>query len=144
MMRTVVLESAAPYINPTAITYPADWPDWDNRDDIAATSILNDGEGDDAGPSTLFNTLDLTPRKPETAEDKILAALDQLADPLGLQVNYADKDMLRALTGLEESTLDNTLSRLVKADRIHRPLDDRGKEIRGRYGPGPRPEPADD
>lgn len=47
MMRTFILESAAPYIDETAIAYPADWPDWGNRHEIAATSILGDDEDGD-------------------------------------------------------------------------------------------------
>ncbi|WP_223772464.1 hypothetical protein [Streptomyces sp. 135] len=37
MMRTFILESAAPYVDHDRIAYPADWPDWEHRHEIAAT-----------------------------------------------------------------------------------------------------------
>lgn len=139
MMRTFILESAAPYIDPDAIAHPADWPDWDRRDEIAATSILgNDSDSDGTFSSSLLDGIDLAPKKPASADDKILKALQDTADPLGLEVNYAHKDQIGALAKLEGSTLDNALSRLTKAGKIHRQVQD-GKEIRGYYGLGPTP-----
>lgn len=142
MMRDFILESAAPYIDHNAVVYPTDWPDWDNRHQIAATSILGDSEDDnlDGGTgSSLLAGLDLGTKKPASADDKILTALQGMADPLGIDVNYLNKDAIAKLTGLEGSTLDNALSRLTKASKIHRQQDD-GKTVRGRYGHGPAPE----
>lgn len=146
MMRTFILESAAPYIDPNAIAYPADWPGWGDRHDIAATSILGDDEDDvlfEDSPSRLLTGLDLGPKKPASADDKIVKALEGMADPLGLEVNYLHKDAIAKLTGIEGSTLDNALSRLVKTDKIHRQQEN-GKTIRGMYGPGPAPTGQED
>ncbi|MEW2402143.1 hypothetical protein [Streptomyces sp. NPDC046862] len=147
MMRTFILESAAEYIDPARIAHPADWPDWDNRHDIAATSILgdDDGEGEGGSAGMLFGSLDLGPKKPATAEDKILKVLNDFADPAGIDVNYVHKDTIGSVAGLEEATLKNTLGKLVKAGRIHRQAkDDSGKDVRGYYAPGPEPTPSED
>ncbi|MCX4581372.1 hypothetical protein OHB41_51430 [Streptomyces sp. NBC_01571] len=73
-----------------------------------------------------------------SADDKILAVLADHADPLALEVIYLHKDAIGEAAGLEGSTLNNALTRLVKADKIHRQKKD-GKEVRGMYGPGPEP-----
>ncbi|WP_435606695.1 type IV secretory system conjugative DNA transfer family protein [Streptomyces ardesiacus] len=142
MMRTFTLESAAPYITPDTVAYPADWPDWDQRHDIAATSILGDdtapSSSGDTDSSVLFSTLDLDMKKPATADDKVVSALESAADPLGLDITYLNKEALLKMTGLAAPTLDNALSRLVKAGRIHRQMED-GRVVRGMYGPGPAP-----
>ncbi|WP_060888529.1 type IV secretory system conjugative DNA transfer family protein [Streptomyces scabiei] len=143
MMRDFILESAAPYIDPTAVAHPADWPDWDDRHEIAATSILGEDDDTDAdltgGPaSSIISGIDLSPRKDPTAEEKILAALQNSADPLGLEPVYLHKSDIGKIARLEGSTLDNTLSRLVTADRIHR-QPGTGRDVRGRYGHGPAP-----
>ncbi|MFH8582584.1 type IV secretory system conjugative DNA transfer family protein [Streptomyces zaomyceticus] len=154
MMRTFVLESAAPYVDTTAVAYPADWPDWDLRHEIAATPVIDDGkaggsssnadnagsDGDDFSSSLPPSAWNL-PKKPETAEEKILRALDDLGDPAGLETVYVHKDQIGALAGLEGPTLSNTLSTLVKANKTHRQVKD-GKEIRGYYGLGPAPTEA--
>lgn len=143
MMRTFILESAAPYIDPNAIAYPADWPDWDDRDTIAATSILGEGEegdGDGDFGSTLFSTISLgAPKKPATADDKILKALEDMADPAGIDINYVHKDTISQLASIKDSTLDNALSRLFKAGKIHRQPKDGTKDVRGYYALGPDP-----
>jgi hypothetical protein len=135
MMRTFILETAAPHIDPNTVAYPADWPDWDRREEIAATSILNDGDDntDSGEPGLLFSGLELT-KKPETADDKVLKALRDAADPAGLEATYLHKDDISQLTGLKGSTLNNALTDLTKAGRIHR-----GTE-RGTYGLGPAPD----
>lgn len=140
MMRDFILESAAPYIDHNAIAHPADWPDWEDRHAIAATSILGEDEDDDGmGGGMLFTSVDLTPKRPASAAEKILAALEDLADPAGLETNYAHKDTIGELAGLEGSTLPNTLSDLVKAGKVHRQVDEKGKEVRGMYGLGNAP-----
>lgn len=140
MMRDFILESAAPYIDPTRIAHPADWPDWDDRHEIAATSILGDDEDDQDGSSGLSSLagLDIGPKKPASADDKILTALKTAADPMGIESIYLDKPAITKLSGVEGSTLDNALSRLATNGKIHRQIKD-GKEIRGMYAHGPRP-----
>ncbi|WP_097865798.1 type IV secretory system conjugative DNA transfer family protein [Streptomyces sp. rh34] len=144
MMRTFMLESAAPHIDSSAVAYPADWPDWDNRYDIANTPILG---GDQAGsdfdfPSTP-GTLSVPPppKKLTSTDDKILQALKDVADPIGHDTAYLHKDQLATMTGSSGSTLDNALTRLTKTGQIHRRTEG-DKVIRGEYGPGPGP--ADD
>lgn len=137
MMRTFILESAAPYIDQAAIAYPADWPGWDDRHEIAATSILGDGEGGDLdgdGASSLLTGLSFAPKKPASAEDKLLKALTEFADPEGIDINYLHKDDIGRAAGVEGRTRDNALTELVKAGKIHR-----GPE-RGTYGLGPAPD----
>lgn len=135
MMRNWILEDATPYIDTANIAYPVDWPFWNERHDLAQISVLPGDQDDDADPSTLFSGIDLGPKKPTTAEEKILAVLEDFADPIGIDPVYIDKDTLRARTGLTEgSTLDNTLTRMTKTGKIHR-----GPE-RGTYGLGPAPQ----
>jgi hypothetical protein len=144
MMRDFILESAAPYIDETAIAYPADWPDWDRRHEIAATSILDDGSDDDAdangfftGPaSSTLPALGTPTTKEPTAEEKILDVLEENADPAGVEVIYLHKDDIARMTGLPQTTLDATLTRMVKKDLIHRKPGS-GAAVRGRYGSGP-------
>ena len=145
MMRTFVLESAAPYIDHTRIAHPADWPDWDNRHEIAATSILGEGSQDDldddgSGASSLLTGLSLAPKKPASADDKLLKALTEFTDPEGVDINYIHKDDLGRIAGVEGRTRDNALTELVKSGKIHRGADC-GRE-RGTYGLGPAPDPG--
>lgn len=143
MMRTFILESAAPYIDQAAIAHPADWPDWDNRHEIAATSILGDGEADEDG-GMLFGGFELT-KKPETAQDKILKAFQDMSDPLGQEVTYVHRDDIGRLAGVEGTTLAHNLGKLTKAGTIHRqPKDGSGKDVRGFYGLGPSPDGTND
>lgn len=137
MMRDFTLESAAPYTDEDAVVHPADWPDWDNRHDIASTPILGDGETDsldDDSASSLLTGLSFTPKKPATAEDKILKALTDFADPAEIDINYLHKDDIGRAAGVEGRTRDNALTELAKAGRIHRGPD------RGTYGLGPDPD----
>jgi hypothetical protein len=145
MGRTYDLEDATPYINTDRIAEPYDWPDWDNRHALVAELLAGDDTegGDDDGydATAIFGSLDLktAPAKPASADDKILTVLKDNADPLGIDTNYLHKDQIGARARLEGSTLDNALSRLVKADKIHRQQDDAGKTVRGMYGHGPTP-----
>ncbi|MFJ9574796.1 hypothetical protein ACIRQF_00205 [Streptomyces sp. NPDC101191] len=50
MMRTFILESAAPYVDTDAVPCPAAWPDWDRRQETAATPFVDDGQD---GPATI-------------------------------------------------------------------------------------------
>ncbi|MFG2532724.1 type IV secretory system conjugative DNA transfer family protein [Streptomyces sp. NPDC048516] len=141
MMRTFILESAAPYIDPNAVAYPVDWPDWENRHEIAATSILGedgaDGDFSDS-PSPFFGGFE-APKKPASTDEKILQALEDTADPLGIDVIYKHKDEIAKLAGASGQTFDNALTRLKKAGKIHGQTQD-GKPIRGMYGLGPAPD----
>ncbi|WP_461712164.1 type IV secretory system conjugative DNA transfer family protein [Streptomyces sp. DSM 41013] len=142
MMRDFILESAAPYIDENAVVHPADWPDWNNRHEIAATSILGDSDVDglddgDSGTSGLLTGLTFAPKKPASAEDKILKALGDFADPAGIDINYLHKDDIGRAAGVEGRTRDNALTELVKAGHIHRGPD------RGTYGLGPDLDPGE-
>ncbi|MFJ6069064.1 type IV secretory system conjugative DNA transfer family protein [Streptomyces tendae] len=145
MMRTFILESAAPYIDPEAIVHPADWPDWDDRDEIAATSILGDEDSTDSdlgdGAGSLLGGIDLGPKKGPTAEEKILDALQGFADPAGLETIYTSRETISRVSGVSGSTLDNTLGNLRRKDLIHRGADC-GRE-RGTYALGRLPEPGE-
>jgi hypothetical protein len=137
MGRTYDLEDASAYINEDRITVPSDWPDWDDRHTLVAELMAGDDTDPDTdpdgGPAFLITS---APKKPASADDKILAALNNLADPAGIDINYSHKDQIGALAKLEGSTLDNALSRLTKTGKIHRQKKD-GKEVRGYYGLGP-------
>ncbi|MET9725454.1 hypothetical protein [Streptomyces zaomyceticus] len=148
MMRNWLLEDATPHIDETAVAHPADWPGWEQRNEIAATPVIDNGKddgtgiGDGAFDSGLPPVAWGAPKKPASADEKILAALGDLADPLGLETVYTHKDQIGGLARLEGSTLDNALSRLVRTDRIHRQTKD-GKDVRGYYGLGPAPTDTD-
>lgn len=146
MSRMWTLEDATPYIDPAGIAHPADWPFWDDRHELATRSVLPDDQTEDDdfdGPSgMLFSGVDFTKKPPVSADDKILKALEDLSDPLGLEVIYRRKDDIGALANLEGSTLANALTRLTKAQKIHRQIKD-GKEIPGMYGLGAAVEEED-
>ncbi|MFE6126742.1 hypothetical protein ACFQ6Q_00495 [Streptomyces sp. NPDC056437] len=138
MMRMWILEDATPHIDPANVMTPADWPFWDDRHDLATRSVLpSDAVEDDDldGGATDFLAGVTVPRKPTSADDKILRALQDIADPLGEEAIYKHKTEIATLAGVQGSTLDNALSRLTQAGKIHRQTED-GKEIRGMYGLG--------
>ncbi|MGA5670062.1 hypothetical protein ACPCTG_31845 [Streptomyces pseudogriseolus] len=138
MGRSLELEDASEYVDPDKVEIPSDWPEWDNRDAIAATSSLSSDEDLDDdnhdGTASMLTGLDLGPKKGPTAEEKILAALEDFADPAGLEVMYTSRETISRVSGVTGSTLDNTLGNLRRKDRIHR-----GPE-RGTYGLGPDPQ----
>ncbi|MFD7855158.1 hypothetical protein ACFV6B_12855 [Streptomyces microflavus] len=140
MMRTFDLESAASYIDPTAVRHPADWPDWHNREEIANTPILGTDEpASGYSPSTTTHFTDIpTIKKPASTEEKIVQALKEAADPAGIEVLYMHKDQISLLTGASGSTLNNALSNLAKTGQIHRQTG--GADARGKYGLGADPE----
>ncbi|MER5277796.1 type IV secretory system conjugative DNA transfer family protein [Streptomyces sp. NPDC002809] len=136
MMRTFTLESSAPYIDEEAVVHPADWPGWDNRNEIANTPILGDDEGGSTGSPTALFTDIAAPKKPASTDEKVLRAFEESADPIGEEILYVHKDQIAAATGTSDGTLGNALTRLCKAGKVHRQMVD-GKEVRGYYGIGP-------
>ncbi|MER6249364.1 hypothetical protein [Streptomyces griseorubiginosus] len=145
MGRTYDLEDASPYIREDRITIPFDWAAWDDREELVARLMAEGSDGEDdyddfsgSQQTSILAGIDLGPKKPASADDKILTALGDLADPAGIDINYVHKDTISRLAGVEGSTLDNTLSRLTKQRKIHRQREN-GKEVRGMYGLGPTP-----
>ncbi len=146
MGRSLELEDASEYVDPDKVEIPSDWPDWENRDAIAATSSLDDSEDDDldddgSGTVSLLSGIDLGPKKGPTAEEKILTALEDCSDPAGLETIYTSRETISRVSGVTGSTLDNTLSNLRRKDLIHRGADC-GRE-RGTYALGRLPEPGE-
>ncbi|MEI7029661.1 hypothetical protein [Streptomyces pratensis] len=121
MMRSWILESAAPHIRHDRIIWPQDWSGWDDRHEIAEIPV--NGDDDTAivtspGGSSGQYAPPLAPvfkaAAEPTADAAVLAVLD---DALGMEV---PKDDIRTLTGLNEKTLSNTLTALVKNGTIER------------------------
>ncbi|MFI5672208.1 hypothetical protein [Streptomyces sp. NPDC051704] len=121
MMRSWILESAAPYIRHDAIIWPADWPGWDDRYDIAEVPVIGEagytpsnGPGWGGGGFTppLDGGFTKAPAEP-SADAAVLACFDDT----GLEIT---KDDIRTLTGLNEKTLSNVLTALVKKGEIER------------------------
>jgi hypothetical protein len=140
MMRNWILEDATPYIDTDNIAIPLDWPFWDQRHELATQSVLPDDQADtddDFASGMLFGAVNVSKKGP-SADEKILRALEEIADPLGLEVIYKHKNDIAKLAGVTGSTFDNALSRLATEGKIHRQMKD-GKEVRGHYGLGPAP-----
>ncbi|MFI1568200.1 hypothetical protein ACH4ZX_35160 [Streptomyces sp. NPDC020490] len=133
MMRVWILEDASPYIDHDQIAAPVDMPNWDDREELALVCVLEDEEG-----NWSVGEITVTAGREPSADDKVLAVLAEHTDPLELEVIYLHKDAIGEAAGLEGSTLNNALSKLTKADKIHRQKKD-GKEVRGMYGAGPEP-----
>ncbi|MFI9296774.1 GIY-YIG nuclease family protein [Streptomyces gardneri] len=55
-----------------------------------------------------------------TAEERVTAALRENADPAGHETIYVRKAQITFLSGLNEYTLNNTLTKMLKAGSIHR------------------------
>ncbi|WP_030756591.1 type IV secretory system conjugative DNA transfer family protein [Streptomyces sp. NRRL F-5135] len=157
MGRTFTLEDATPHIRPDQVAVPEDFPGWDDAtlEEIANTPVRGFEEGgsgsdqDDSSAPKYVNGVDL-PKKEPSAEDKVIQALRENSDPMHLEalagadlepddyeIQYMDKTTLLQQTGMKETTLSNTLARLVKEQKIHRPQDG----TRGTYGLGPAPTP---
>ncbi|MEV6464705.1 hypothetical protein [Kitasatospora sp. NPDC051702] len=134
MMRAWILESAAGHWNPANVATPADFLDWAERDTIAATPIGPAAEeAGDAGKGGGFaekwtispNAIPLT--KEPTAQDKILTALDECRDPMGVEVMYLHLDQIASMTGVTRKTVENTLSRMAKDGSVVRNPDASGE-----------------
>jgi hypothetical protein len=158
MMRIDTLEDATPHIRHDQIAVPEDFPDWDDAklEEIANTPIPgfeDGGSGDtDEGGPVIAPGVDLPAKKEQTAEEKILAALRDEADPLHLNyldgaddigpddfdITYLDRSALLTATGLKEGTFANALGKLETARKIHRITE--GKNVRVGLGPTPATE----
>ncbi|CQR59284.1 type IV secretory system conjugative DNA transfer family protein [Streptomyces leeuwenhoekii] len=158
MMRIDTLEDATPHIRPELVAAPEDVPWWGDQDvmeELANTPLpgfdeKGDGSDDDdraSGP-VIAPGIDLQKKEP-TAEEKILTALRDEADPLHLdylagaadidpedfETTYVDRAALLATTGLKEGTFANALSKLETAGKIHRVAE--GRSVRVGLGPDP-------
>lgn len=130
MMRAWILESANGLYDPDCVVIPVDFPDWDDRDDIAATPVgpaaedidEDSGSGWTPGPARARAAA-----KEPTAEEKILLALDGLCDPLGEDAVYLHLTQLVDMTGVTRKTVENTCSRLVADGRLIRNPDTAGE-----------------
>lgn len=154
MMRIDILEDATPHVRPDQVAIPEDFPDWDEAtlEEIANTPIPGfeeDGSGDeDSGRPVIAAGIDFQKKDP-TAEEKILNALRDEADPIHLDylagaddigpddfdITYLDRPALLTATSLKESTFANALSKLESAGKIHRITE--GKTVRVALGPQP-------
>lgn len=130
MMRAWILESAAGLFDPEKIVIPGDFPDWDDRQNIALTPVGPAAEEDEDGtskwkPAKPSTTLTKEP----TAKEKILAVLHERRDPIGLEVGYLHLDAITQMTGVARKTVENTLSGLTKDGAVTR-----NPEASGEYG----------
>ncbi|WP_327066876.1 hypothetical protein [Kitasatospora sp. NBC_01302] len=115
MMRAWIQESADGLFDPANIVYPADFPDWDDRELIAATPVGPAAVDDeDDGTSTWAPSAPVQFTKEPTAQEKILTALEERRDPISVEVGYLHLDQITQMTSVARKTVENTLSRLAK------------------------------
>lgn len=129
MMRAWLLESADGMYDPERIVIPADFPDWDDRDDIALTPVgpaAEDIDEDGDGGWTPGPAPARTAKEP-TAEEKIRLVLEDRRDPIGEEVGYLHLDHIEQMTGVARKTIENTVSRMVKAGVLVRNPDAAGE-----------------
>lgn len=123
MMRAWILESAAGLWDPERITTPADWPEWEDREDIALIPVgpatAEDEDEDGASKWTPGQAKPAAAKEP-TAQEKILTVLGEYRDPIGMDVGYLHLDAITDQSGVARKTVENTLSRLVKDGTILR------------------------
>lgn len=131
MMRVWIQETADGLFDPADIVYPADFPDWGDREAIAATpvgpaAVDYDEDGDDSmwAPSAPVQFT-----KEPTAQEKILTVLEDRRDPIGVEIGYLHLDQITQMTGVARKTVENTLSRLAKDGTVVR-----NAEAAGEYG----------
>lgn len=122
MMRSWILESAAGMFDPDKITIPVDFPDWNDRDAIAATPVGPAAEKDEDGGTVAWAPARSAPvlAKEPTAQEKILTVLDERRDPIGLEIGYLHLDAITQMTGVARKTVENTVSRLAKDGTLTR------------------------
>ncbi|MFD9685157.1 helicase HerA-like domain-containing protein [Kitasatospora sp. NPDC059088] len=130
LTRLWILESAAGLFDPEQIAVPLDFPDWDDRFEIAAASIDGaDSEGDDEDGSGGWQPASVTyaaTREP-TAEEKILAVLASYRDPMHLEVGYLHIDTITSMAQVAGKTVANRLTELVKSGAVVRNPDEKGE-----------------
>ena len=153
MMRIDTLEDATPHIRPDHVAAPEDVPWWGDEDvmeELASTPLPGFEEKGDSGENgddsaVIASGFDFKKKEP-TAEEKILAALRDEADPLHVdyldgadditaddfEITYTDRTALLTATGLKEGTFANALGKLETAGKIHRVSE--GKSVRVALG----------
>ncbi len=129
MMRLWILESAAGHFDPERIVVPADWPEWEDRGEIAPIPVGPAAEDDDEDGTTKWTPGQAKPTaaKEPTAQEKILTVLGEYRDPIGMDVGYLHLDAITQMTGVTRKTVENTVSRLVKDGTILRNPDASGE-----------------
>ncbi|WP_086733244.1 type IV secretory system conjugative DNA transfer family protein [Streptomyces glaucescens] len=148
MMRIDTLEDATPHIRPEQIAHPEDVPWWGDEtvmEELANTPLpgFEDGTSSDDSDDrpVIAPGVDFQKKEP-TAEEKIITALRDEADPLHLEyldgssdiepgdfdIAYMDRAQLLAATGLKDGTFANALGRLEAAGKLHRVAE--GKSVR--------------
>lgn len=130
MVRAWILESAAGLYDPDSVVIPADFPDWGDRDDIAATPVgpaAEEIDEDGASGWTPGPAPARTATKEPTAEEKIRLVLEEHRDPINLGVGYLHLDHIERVTGVARKTIENTVSRMVKAGALVRNPDRPGE-----------------
>ena len=122
MMRAWILESAAGLFDPHRITVPADFPDWDDRHEIALVPVGPAAAEDDENSTSTWAPAKPGPTlvKEPTAQEKILTVLTDRRDPLDMEVGYLHLDQITEMTGVARKTVENTLSRLTKDGTVAR------------------------
>ncbi|MFJ2191585.1 type IV secretory system conjugative DNA transfer family protein [Kitasatospora sp. NPDC087861] len=115
MMRAWILESAAGLFDPANIAVPLDFPDWDDRDLIAAAPIdpTATGGGDstgswEPGPAPAVLT------KEPTAKEKIVRALEEQRDPMNEEIGYLSVEAITTIAGVARKTAFNACSELAR------------------------------
>lgn len=158
MMRIDTLEDATPHIRPENVAAPEDvpwWGDEDTMEELASTPLpgfeeKGDGiDGEDSGSAVIAAGMTFQKKEP-TAEEKILTALRDEADPLHVdyldgatdiepddfEITYTDRAALLATTSLKDGTFANALGKLETAGKIHRVAE--GKTVRVGLGKPPQ------
>lgn len=122
MMRLWILESAAGLFDPEQIVIPADWPEWEDRGEIALVPVGPAAEDEDEDGAAKWTPGQAKPAaaKEPTAQEKILTVLGEYRDPIGLDVGYLHLDAITDQSGVARKTVENTVSRLVKDGTILR------------------------
>jgi len=117
MMRSWILESADGLFVPSRIVVPVDFPDWDDRELIAATPVgpaaADDEDEDASGWEPATQAVSMT--KEPNAQEKITRVLDERRDPLALEVGYLHLDDITQMTGVPRKTVENRLGHMVRA-----------------------------
>ncbi|MHA6764712.1 helicase HerA-like domain-containing protein [Streptacidiphilus sp. PAMC 29251] len=131
MMRLWILESAAGHYDPDRIVTPADFPDWEDRHDIALIPVgpaaATGADEDESGSGWMPAQRGPILAKEPTAQAKILTVLTERRDPIGLEVGYLHLDEITQITGVTRKTVENTVSRLTKDGTITRNPDASGE-----------------